>query len=154
MTAMTSAGTVLGISASAPATFDETGFEALAPYTLIGEITDIGGDIGRVYNLVTQNPLATRATRKFKGSFNSGSLQLSLAIDRSDAGQVIAKAALNSDADYSFNITLQDGSQLYFRGKVMSFPLNVGNVDAITTGTINIEITADDDGNDFVEAAS
>lgn len=154
MTAQTSAGTTLGISAGSPATFDETGFEALAPYTLIGEVTDIGGDIGRVYNLVTQNPLSTRATRKYKGSFQSGSMQLSLAVDKSDAGQILAKTALNSDADYSFCLTLQDGAKTYFRGKVMSFPINVGNVDSITTATINIEITADDDGNDYVEAAS
>lgn len=153
MSAKTSAGTVLGISAAAPVTFNEAGFEALV-YTDIGEITDIGGDIGRVYNLVTQNPLATRATRKFKGSFNSGNAQLSLAIDRDDAGQILAKTALNSDNDYSFCLTLQDGEKLYFRGKVMSFPLNVSNVDSITTGTITIEITSDDDGNDFVEAES
>lgn len=150
MTAMTSAGTVLGISASAPATFNEAGFSVLT-YTDIGEVTDISGDLGRVYNLVTHNPLATRATRKYKGSFNSGSLQLALAIDKADAGQILAQAALLSDADYSFELTLQDGSVIYFRGKVMSFPLTPGNVDSIAAGTISIEITADDDGNDFVE---
>lgn len=153
MTAMTSAGTTLGISASAPATFSEAGFEILV-YTEIGEITDISGDIGRSYNLVTHNPLATRGTKKFKGAFNSGSVTLQLAIDRADAGQILAKAALLSDADYSFQITFQDGTVTYFRGKVMSFPVNPGSVDSITSGTITIEITADDDGNDFVEAAS
>lgn len=153
MTAMTSAGTILGISSAAPLTFNEAGFEALS-FTDIGEITDISGDIGRVYNLVTHNPLATRATQKFKGSYNSGSVSISLAIDRADAGQILAKTALNSDADYSFKITFQDGSVTYFRGKVMSFPVTPGNVDSITAGTITIEITADDDGNDFVEAAS
>lgn len=153
MGAMTSAGTFLGITASAPATFDETGFEALT-YTEIGEVTDIGGDIGRVYALVTQQPLKTRATRKFKGSFNSGNMTLQLALDRDDAGQVLAKAALLSDNDYSFCLTLQDGSKTYVRGKVMSFPINVGSVDSITTATITIEITSDDDGNDFVEAES
>lgn len=154
MTAMTSAGTTLGISAGSPATFNEVGFEALAPYTVIGEITDIGGDVGRVYNLVTHNPLATRHTAKFKGSYNSGSLSLTLAIDRADAGQILAKTALLSNSDYSFKIAFQDGTVTYFRGKVMSFPVNPGNVDSITSGTITIEITADDDGNDFVEAAS
>lgn len=153
MTAMTSAGTTLGISASAPPTFNEAGFEGLS-YTTIGEVTDIGGDIGRSYNLVTHNPLETRATRKYKGSYNAGSVTLQLAIDRADAGQILAKAALLSDADYSFCLTFQDGSITYFRGKVMSFPVNPASVDSITAGTITIEITADDDGNDFVEAAS
>ena len=36
MTVYTSAGTVLGISAAAPATYDESGYEALT-FTTIGE---------------------------------------------------------------------------------------------------------------------
>lgn len=149
MTAKTSAGTTLGISAGNPATFNEAGFEALT-YTTIGEVTSIDGDIGRVYNLVTHNPLATRHTGKYKGSYNSGSVTIPLAIDPDDAGQTLALTARDSDADYSFVIEEQDGSFRYFRGKVMSFPVNYGGVDAITAGTITIEITADDDGNDFV----
>lgn len=153
MTAMPSAGTTLGISAGDPATFDETGFEALS-FTAIGEITDIGGDIGRVYNLVTHNPMATRATVKKKGSYNSGSMTLTLALDADDAGQVLAAAALLSDNSYSFKITRNDLTVLYFRGVVMSFPENYGGVDAITTRTMTVEITADDSGNDFVAADS
>lgn len=153
MTAQTSAGTTLGISAGNPVTFNEAGFEALV-FTTVGEITEISGEIGRVYNLVTHNPLAERSTQKFKGTYNSGSVALSLAIDRDDAGQILAKAALTSDADYSFKIVFQDDTVTYFRGKVMSFPVNPGGADSITAGTINIEITADDTGNDFVEAAS
>jgi len=149
MTAITSAGTTLGISATLPATFDATGFNAVS-HTLIGEITDISGDIGRVYNLVTHNPLATRATVKKKGSYQSGSMTVQLAIDNDDAGQVIAQAALLSDANYSFKLTLQNGDIVYFEGIVMGFPLNVGGVDTITNGTLTLEITAQDDGEDFV----
>lgn len=153
MTAMTSAGTVLEISAGIPATFNEAGFEALT-YTEIGEITDISGEIGRVYNLVTHNPLATRATRKYKGSYNSGSVTIAIAIDEVDAGQILVEAALTSDAAYSFKLVLQDGSVRYFRAMVMSFPITPGGVDSITAGSISLEITADDDGNDFIYAAS
>jgi hypothetical protein len=153
MTAMTSAGTTLGISAAAPATFNEAGFEALS-FSTIGEITDIGGDIGRVYNLVTHNPLATRATVKKKGSYNSGSMNLTLALDIDDAGQVLMEAALTSDSAYSFKLTRQDGTVLYFQGMVMSFPENAGGVDSIAARTATIEITANDAGADFVEAAS
>lgn len=151
MTAITSAGTTLGISATLPATFDATGFNALT-HTLIGEITSIDGDIGRVYNSVTHNPLATRATVKKKGSYQSGSVTIQLAIDNADAGQVIAQAALLSDNNYSFKLTLQNGDIIYFQGMVMSFPLNAGGVDAITTGTITVEITAQENGDDFVRA--
>ena len=153
MTAMTSAGTTLAISAGAPATFNEAGFEALT-FTEIGEITDIGGDIGRVYNLVTHTPLANRSTRKYKGSYNSGSATITLALDPDDAGQTLVEAALNSDNAYSFRLERQDGSTRYFRGMVMSFPEAYGGVDAITTRTVTVEITADDSGNDFVEVAA
>jgi hypothetical protein len=149
MTAITSAGSTLGISATLPGSFDATGFNAVT-HTLIGEIVSIDGDIGRVYNGVTHNPLASRATVKKKGSYNSGSATIQLAIDNDDAGQVIAKAALNSDANYSFKLTLQNGDIIYFQGMVMSFPISVGGVDAITSGTITVEITAQDDGDDFV----
>lgn len=153
MTAMTTAGTELGISAGSPVTFNEVGFEALT-FTGIGEITDISGDIGRTYNVVTHNPISARHTAKYKGSYDSGSMTLALAIDRADAGQILAKAALVSDADYSFSLTFQDGSKTYFRGKVTAFPVQPGSVDSITSASITIAITADDDGNDFVEAAS
>ena len=153
MTARTSAGTTLGISATLPATFDEAGFDAVT-HTLIGEVTDIGGDIGRVYQLVTHQPLASRADVKKKGGYNSGSVTVSLAIDDDDAGQQLAEAALNSDANYSFALTLQDGSIRYFEAIVMSFPVNVGGRDAITSGQIMLEITAQDDGSDFVKKAA
>lgn len=153
MTAMTSAGTTLGISAANPATFDEAGFEALT-YTPIGEITSIDGDIGRVYNVVTHNPLATRATVKKKGSYNSGSATIPIAVDRDDAGQVLAEAALTSDNNYSFKLTRQDGTIKYFQGIVTAFPEGFGGVDAITVRTLTVEITANDAGADFVEAAS
>lgn len=154
MTAQTNAGATLGIDASSPATFDEAGFEALAPYTLIGEITDISGDLGRVYNEVTHNPLASRATQKFKGSYNSGSATITLALDKDDAGQILCEAALTSNSAYSFKLTRQDGSVRYFRAIVLSFPETYGGVDAITSRTLGISVTADDSGNDYVEAAS
>lgn len=153
MTARTSAGTTLAISAGAPATFDATGFAALT-HTTIGEITDIAGDVGRIYNVVTHNPLATRATQKKKGSYNSGSVQVSLAIDRADAGQIIAQAALDSDATYSFKITEQSGAVVYYQGIVVGFPVNYGGGDVITSGTLTIEITANSAGLDFVRVAA
>lgn len=153
MTSMTSAGTTLGLSASLPATFNEAGFDALT-FTEIGEITDIGGDIGRSYNLVTHNPLGSRATVKKKGSYNSGSITVQLAVDEDDAGQTLAKAARDSDANYAVAITLQDGSIKYFEGIVMSYALNVGGVDTITNATMTIEITAQSDGSDIVEKAA
>ena len=152
MTVMTSAGTTIAISAAAPATFNQAGFEALT-YTEIGEIGSVDGNLGRVYDLVTWNNLKSRATVKKKGTYNSGSLTLQIAIDRDDAGQTLALEARDSDDDYSFELTLQDGTVIYFAGVVMSFPITPGSANSITSGTITIEITADSSGNDFVEVA-
>lgn len=150
MTVKTSAGSTLALVSNAPATFNAAGFGALS-FAELGEVTSIDGDLGRTYNVVTHNPLKTRGTVKLKGSYNSGSLTIQLGLDRADAGQIAAQAALASDSAYSFKLTLQDGRIFYFRGLVMSFPVNVSGVDAVTNASITIEITVDASGADFVE---
>lgn len=135
--ARTSAGTTIGIAA-APATYDLAGFDALS-FDTIGEVTD-AGEYGKVFNLVTHNPLATRQTKKFKGSFNNGSITLQLAIDEDDVGQIAAKAALESDASFSIAVTKQNGAIDYFTAQVMSFTDAIGSVDSIEGGSIQLEI--------------
>ena len=137
----TSAGTTLGISAAAPATYDEPGFSVLS-FTDVGEITDMG-EYGREYALVTHNALGNRRTVKRKGSYNDGALTMSLGRVPSDAGQVVLLAALDSDASYSFEVTLQDGTTQYFSGQVMSYTTNVGSVDQITGASVTVEIDGD-----------
>lgn len=140
MTARTSAGTSIAIGA-APSTIDVAGFDAVS-YDVIGEVTD-AGEYGKVFNLVTHNPLATRKTEKFKGSFNNGSITLQLAIDESDVGQNAADAALESDDSFSIRVTKQNGSIDYFTSQVMSFTTSVGSVDSIESGSIQLEIDSE-----------
>jgi len=137
--AFTSAGTTIGITADEPTSYDSTGFEALT-FDLIGEVTDLG-EFGREYSLVTHNPLGSRQTVKRKGSFNDGSISMTVARVPSDSGQAALITALDSDENYSFNVTLQDGTELYFAGQVMSYTANVGGVDQITSASVTIEIT-------------
>jgi len=137
--AFTSAGTTIGIVSGEPSTYDDTGFEALT-FETIGEVTDLG-EFGREYSLVTHNPLDGRQTVKRKGSFNDGSISMTVARVPSDAGQTELINALDSDDNYSFNVTLQNGTELYFVGQVMSYTANVGSVDQITSASITIEIT-------------
>tara|TARA_R100001244_G_scaffold90191_3_gene68462 strand:+ start:1536 stop:1976 length:441 start_codon:yes stop_codon:yes gene_type:complete len=137
----TSAGTVLSVSATAPATYDQAGFAALT-FTTIGEITDMG-EFGKTYNLVTHQPLATRRTVKRKGSFNDGALSLQLARVPDDVGQVVLQAGLDSDDSYSFKVVLQDGEIQYFSGQVMSYTNNVGSADQISGSAVSIEIDND-----------
>jgi hypothetical protein len=141
MTVQTSAGTTIALSATAPATYDEAGFAALT-FTTIGEVIDLGS-FGKVFNLVTYNPLGDRKTRKFKGSYNNGSISITLAQDDADAGQILAIAAADSDDNYSFEVTLQNGDIRYFVAKTMSYTTDVGTVDDITGATLQIEL--DDD---------
>lgn len=139
MTVRTSAGSTIGVSASAPATFNAAGYAALT-YTLIGEVTD-AGEFGREYQLAKHNPLASRATVKKKASFDEGSIDLKVGLDGKDAGQIILLAASTSDNDYYFLITDQAGNKWYIPSQVMSFKPNIGSVDNITQAGIKLEVT-------------
>jgi len=152
MTVHTSAGTTLKISANAPATFNVAGYSALT-YTAVGEITDLG-EFGREFTLVTHNPVGSRGTQKFKGSFNEGTMNLSLGLDTDDAGQVLMKAASLADTAYSFEVTTQNGDTYYFQAMVMSFKVGVGSVDSITTATCTLELTTSAGGVGIVEDLS
>ena len=145
--AFTSAGTKLFISASAPATYNSTGFAALT-WTEIGEVSEMG-EFGRQYNLVTFNTLGDRRTVKRKGSYNDGTIACQMARVPNDAGQTILTTAVNSDNSYSIKIQLQDGTVFYTSAQVMSYTTNIGNVDQITSATVNLEID-----NDILEVAA
>lgn len=149
MTVFTSAGTTIAVSAAAPVTFDVAGYAALS-FTTIGEVTDLG-EFGREYALVTHNPVGTRGTVKKKGSFNEGTMAMSVGLDTDDAGQILLKAASSSDADYSFKVTTQNGDIYYFQAQVMTFKVGVGSVDNITTAAITLELTTSSTGVGVVE---
>jgi len=152
MSVQTVAGAVLSVSAGIPATFTEAGYGALT-LTAIGQITD-AGQHGRVYNVVTHNPIGSRGTQKFKGSFNEGQKVLTIGIDDDDAGQTLAIAALNSDNDYSFEVAYQDGSLDYFQAKVVGFQKSMTGVDTMLTATLTLEITTSDTGVGIVHVAA
>lgn len=145
----TVAGTTIGISAGTPATFNVAGYEALT-FINIGNIDD-GGEHGREYAEVTFNPIDTRGTRKYKGSFNEGTKTLSLAYNSDDGGMAILKTALDSDADFSFEVAYPDGDIDYFQAKVMSLKKATGGVDTMRMATVNLSITTNDAGVGVVE---
>lgn len=154
MTVFTSAGTTLTVSASIPSTFDSSGyntvFTASPGPAVVGEITDLG-EFGREFALVTHMPVGSRGTQKLKGSFNEGTVSLSLGLDTDDAGQIIMKAASLSDNNFSFLVTTQNGDKYYFQAKVMSFKVNVAGVDSITSATSTLELTSNSAGVGIVE---
>jgi len=139
MAHQTASGVTIGISLAAPATHNTAGFDALT-LVPVGEITNVG-EFGKEWALVTHNPLASRGTKKGKGSYNNGSISPALAFDPDDAGQIAMKTALDSDDPVYFGITLQDGTIFYLEGLVMSFKTSVGGNDDVVTGSTSIEIT-------------
>lgn len=145
----TVAGTAVSISAAAPATFDSTGYAALT-WTVVGNIED-GGEHGREYAEVTFNPIDTRGTRKFKGSFNEGSKTLSLAYDSDDAGMIVLKTALASDADFSFKVAYPGGDIDYFQAKVLTLTKATGGVDTMRMASVSLSITTNTAGVGIVE---
>lgn len=149
MAVRTSAGTTIAVSASTPATFDGTGYNALS-WTAVGEVVNLG-EFGREYNVITHNPVGSRGTVKKKGSFNEGQIALQIGLDTDDAGQILLKAAAASDNDYSFRLTTQNGDKYYFQAQVSSFKVAVGGVDDITSATVNLEIQTNSAGVGVVE---
>lgn len=145
----TVAGTLIGISAASPATYNVAGYTALT-YTNIGSIED-GGEHGRTYNEVTFNPIDTRGTQKFKGSFNEGNKTLSIGYNSDDAGMILLKTALNSDNDFSFKVTYPDGDIDYFQAKVMTLTKATGGVDSIRMASVELSITTNSAGVGIVE---
>ena len=141
MTVSTSAGTVLGISAAAPATFDAAGYSALT-YTTVGEVSDLGEIPSRVYELVNWTPIAERATRKAKGGYNLGSQTITIGIDPADTGQTLLDTATNSDTVHSVKISHPKLGTIYARALVMGGPKSYGDVNTIATRQVTLEYTS------------
>jgi len=151
MTIQSAAGATLRISAALPATFDAAGYALIFPALpvaanpRVGEITDLG-EFGREFALITHNPIGTRATQKFKGSFNEGTMSLTLALNTADAGQTLMNTASLSNNAHAFEVRLQNGARYYFLAQVMSWKIGVGSVDQLVSATVQLEITSSDGG--------
>lgn len=115
-------------------------------FTLIGEVTSIG-EFGKEFQEITHQPLDTRETQKFKGSFNAGNVTLSLGGDLEDAGQEALAEALDSDDLYNFRIEYPDkatpsghGSYRIFKARVMSYKEGVSGTNDIIKATTTLGI--------------
>jgi hypothetical protein len=139
---VSSVGTIVSVSAAAPATYNATGFAALT-WSACGELAELPS-FGAEAALATHTPLATGIVAKRRGSLNYGSVALTMAVSEDDAGQTIlqdtAEAAAGADATVSVKVALVNGEIQYFTAQVMSYKTNVGNADAITMAEVTLEI--------------
>lgn len=123
-------------------------FEALT-WTEVGEVEDLG-EFGDEASEITFTALANRRVRKFKGTFDAGTVTVQAGSDPADPGQLAMIAAFASDLDFPFRVTLNDQltlagepTTLYFGGKVMSKRRNVGDVENVVRQNFPVGINTE-----------
>lgn len=129
-------------------------YEAIATWVEVGEVESIG-DFGDTVGAATFTALGNRRVRKFKTTYDAGTMTITVGDDSTNAGQEDLEDALYDDGDYPFKIVYNDqitavtgnGTTLYFQGKVMSGTRSVGDVENIIRRSydvgINTEILTD-----------
>lgn len=145
-------GTRLFVSNASIASTVDTEREFTAQsWTEVGLIGNFS-ELGRVFETVTFQEVATGRTHKMKGGFNDGALSITIGQDLSDAGQDLlydAANAANQD-NWGFRIEFNDApssvggpTTYYFRGLPMSFRTVLGATNTALTATAMIEINSD-----------
>ena len=133
--AVTYAGLILSVSAGVPATYDASGFGALT-YSAVGEVTTAPGSGGKTFEDVSYTVLADRATKHLKGTSDQAEQTLEVIDDRSDAGQILLKAALESDDQYAFKGLYNNGEIDYFQALVTGYEGEGGDANALRMSTV------------------
>ena len=98
-------GATVAISASLPASYDASGYQATGiTYTAIGKVESLG-EHGGSAQVSSFTPLSDGVTEKFKGAFDYGELALTLGRLPSDSGQDLIDTAFASRNRYSVKLT-------------------------------------------------
>lgn len=141
MSIFTNAGTNLAIVSGLPATYDSAGFAALS-FVDVGEVENIP-EYGGTSQEITFTSLKDLIVKKLKGSFDPGSISVTLGRDVADAGQVVvaAAAAPTNNTEHSIAITFSDGSINYFTALVMSYTINPNDVNSVVRSTMQVSLT-------------
>lgn len=121
-------GATVAISASTPATLDQTGFEALTFTTIGGVVTiprkGLGSQAGSVASL------AEGLTLYYNGIKDFAPFEIPVIYDDDDAGQVIYRAGANGQTSHSLKVTYPSGEVRYYLGVIGS-----GMDDPVDPGT-------------------
>lgn len=143
---ITASGTQVYIGAIASSSIDSIEeFEAISGWTEVGLVESVG-EIGDTSQEVTFEAVGDNRVRKMKGSRNAGTMQLVVGHDPLDAGQAAMEAAEATSDRYAFKVVIPDGPSgysdtiYYFRGLVMSRPVNIGNNNNVVRKTYNVAI--------------
>lgn len=117
-------------------------------YQEVGEVENLG-EFGDEANVITFASLADTRVRKFKGARDAGTMNVVTGDDPLDAGQDAMVAAEAQPNDYNFKVELNDPTSLsgtpsvhYFRGKVLSKRLTVGDVNNVVRRQFNVGVNS------------
>lgn len=117
-------------------------------YILVNEAEDIG-EFGDEAEEITFTALRDGRVRKMKGPKNAGTMNVVVGSDPTDAGEDALVSAEDSNLDFNFKVELNDPSSLsgtpsvhYFKGKVMSKRINVGNASNVVRRQFNVGVNS------------
>jgi len=137
--ANTTAGSILYVSTNLPATDTLAGFQAVAGYTKVGDISDLG-ELPIVYTAVPHENIEERVTKTLKGGKEPQSTTIQLSRVVTDAGQVVlstyADSATYRDSELTVKIVHKDGTVFYGTALVMSFNTTFGPMNTVTARTV------------------
>lgn len=141
------AGSAIFIGPANSVADDETTYAALTPYT---KITGAGGlgDFGPSAALITWEGLDDDYVTKAKGIRNAGSVQLQVAWNPLDPGQIALLAAEGTKFLYAFKTTSADAADVndtnstwYYKALVMTAVIGRTGPNAVMTLTATLEIS-------------
>jgi hypothetical protein len=145
-----SAGTIIYISATAPSTFNQAGYEAIGDFSELGEALNIDG-FGPRWQTESNPRLKQTGTKKNKTSRDGGQMTIDLALDTDDAGQIKAKAGRDGTAAVSIKVTEPNGDDYYCQLLITQFDVMLGNNSSTQKAKLIGEVDCSDDDVDWVE---
>ena len=148
MAQFTGSGTCIAVSAGSPATHNQAGFAALT-YTQLGEVESLGAIDIRSAAVSFAN-LCSGKTSRAKGVEEAIDFDITVAMDRDDAGQAIMSTArANRTAMVAIRITENSGDIAYLRAYVMGERLAGGaGINDIRMNVYSLGVVAPAGAND------
>lgn len=152
MAFFSTAGSKVSIGTALPiksADFVAADFTAIV-YQAIGGLEAIGS-VGDASEAITQELISEARIKTMKGTRNAGTMELVMAIDYADAGQLALIAAEKTTYDYAFKIEFNDkpssgaapkNSTRQFIGKVMSAVEALDTANNVMKMTVSIAVNS------------
>jgi hypothetical protein len=134
-------GTTLSVSAAAPATYNEAGYEALS-WTEVQGIQSIG-EIGDRSERISVDLLDTGRRVYANGVKDFAPFPVQMIPSSTDAGQVIVVAGNNTDTLHSFMVSYPDGDELYVTGRIADLVDNALDPNAVRGQSFEIRPSAE-----------